>query len=66
MKMQDLISELSKFDPEIVIVNSENPTQAIISLDYEISEESEEEEFEDDHHLIEMSYIDSEDDDRLK
>jgi hypothetical protein len=66
MKMQDLISEISKFDSEREIISSEIPTQAIISLDYKVEEESDDEEFEDDHHLIEMSYFDFGNDDRLK
>lgn len=60
MTLQDLISEISKLDPELEINCSEN--RPVISFDYEISKKSEEEEFEDDHHLVEMSYIDSEDD----
>lgn len=36
--MQDLISEMSKFDPELEIVSSYDPTQVIISLNYEITD----------------------------
>ncbi len=38
MKMQDLISKMSKFDSELEIVIDYNPTEFVISLDYEMTD----------------------------
>lgn len=38
MKMQDLISEISKFDPDLEIVSYYDPTEFVISFDYEMTD----------------------------